>query len=623
MAQVGVAEPPRWQLDTIYPDIDSAEFVADRERLRDTLKALEDHVGTQRAPAAGEQAAALDRALELYERAASLVVCVANYLYLRVAADSFDAAAQAALAALDSDLGRFQVFNTRFISWIARLDLEAALRESALVRENGYLLSRYREENAHLMPDPAEELAAALESSGGAAWARLYGDLIARERIDLPDIASDAAGSPPEGLPRTALGTAQLRTLQSHSDRRVRRAAYEAELALLGRNEVSFAAALNGIKGQANALTSRRGWETAYAYSLFQYGVSARAIASMQEACVEAFPTMRRYLGTKARLLGLERLAWYDLYAPLPQATTIELSWQEATELVRECFASYSVDLVEFADRAFESGWIDAQPREGKRGGAFCKDAYPRGESRVFLNFGGTPGDAIALAHELGHAYHVDRMVRFGRSVLQTVVPMTLAETASIFCETLVFDRFVRRAEGRQRLAFVELDLQNAGQLLLDIHSRFLFESEVFDRRRERALSPEELRRAMTDAQARTYGDALEPDLRHPLMWANKPHYYDGDTPYYNYPYTFGWLFSLGLYARYLVEGEAFRSGFDELLASSGMAPVAELARRFGIDIEEPSFWRESLTILSGRVASFEDLALAVEATPSTGGGEH
>lgn len=623
MAQVGVAPPPRWQLDTIYPGIDSAEFGADRERLRDTLGALEDHVGTHRAPAAGDQTAALERALELYERAASVVVCVANYLYLRVAADSFDAAAQAELTALDADLGRFQVYNTRFMTWIARLDLEAALRESALVREHGYLLSRYREESAHLMPDPAEELAAALEGSGGVAWARLYGDLIARERIDLPEVASDAAESPTEGLPRTDLGTAQLRTLQSHGDRRVRRAAYEAELELLGRNEVSFAAALNGVKGQANALTSRRGWETAYAYSLFQYGVSARAVASMQEASVEAFPTLRRYLGTKARLLGLERLAWYDLYAPLPQATTSELSWQEATELVRECFASYSAELAGFAERAFESGWIDAQPRKGKRGGAFCKDAYPRGESRVFLNFGGSPADAIVLAHELGHAYHVDRMVRFGRSVLQTVVPMTLAETASIFCETLVFDRLVRLADGRQRLAFVEQDLQNAGQLLLDIHSRFLFESEVFDRRRERALSPEELRRAMTDAQARTYGDALEPDLGHPLMWANRSHYYDGDTPYYNYPYTFGWLFSLGLYARYQAEGEAFRSRFDELLAHSGMASVAELAGRFGIDIEDPSFWRESLSVLSGRVAGFEELAMTVEATRSASGRGH
>ncbi len=599
---------PRWQLDSLYAGIESTEYTTDARELAAALGALErlfDANDVQGGPDAvpGDQAPLLDNVLELHERCAELLTCLRTYLNLRVATDAFDQEAQAEASALKPKDARFQALAARFKAWLARIDLDAAAGSSSRVVEHRYVLERHQREATHLMADEAEALAAALDGSGGSAWAKLHSELISRERLTSPPL--EGGGDP---LERREYGVAELRTLQAHPDREVRRGAYDAELDLLGRNELSFAAAMNGVKGQVDTLVRRRGWDSAFEYSLFQHGVSERAIASMHEACQASFPVMRRYLRAKAVLLGVERLAWYDLFAPLPQAKPMTFTWEEAKRLVLDRFATYSPSLAGFAGRAFEEGWIDVPPRKGKRNGAFCSAIHPRGESRVMLNFGGTLSDVFTLAHELGHAYHNDRKVLFGRTILQVPTPMTLSETASIFCETIVFDGLVRSVTEDERLTVLEQNLQHATQLLLDIHSRFLFESAVFERRRERELSAEELAQAMLDAQAATYGDALAEDAGHRLMWANKPHYYSSGLSFYNYPYTFGWLFGLGLYARYQAEGAAFERRYDELLASTGTTTAADLAQRFDIDIEDAAFWRESLEVVAGRVGAFEEL---------------
>src|SRR5690606_10366165 len=242
-----------------------------------------------------------------------------------------------------------------------------------------------------------------------------------------------------------------------------------------------------------DAVARRRGWGGALEYSLFQHGISQVSLDAMQSACEERFDVLRGYLLAKARLLGGERLARYDLFAPLPQATAPTFTWAAAQTFVVERLASYSDRLADFARRTFEAGWPDVPPRKGKRNGAFCSAIHPRGESRVMLNFTGTLGDIRTLAHELGHAYHNDCKVRYGRDVLQIPTPMTLAETASIFCETIVCQGLLKTVKGAERLALLEQDLQTVTQLVIDIHSRFLFESGVVERRRQRDLSVDEL----------------------------------------------------------------------------------------------------------------------------------
>ena len=219
---------------------------------------------------------------------------------------------------------------------------------------------------------------------------------------------------------------------------------------------------------------------------------------------------------------------------------------------MREAFAGYSPDLVGLANRAFAENWIDAETREGKQGGAYC--AGVAGDvSRVMMNFDGSQDSVSTLAHELGHAFH--NVVLAPRTPMQRRLPMALAETASIFCETLLFEHAAAGAtDDGERLALLDVHLVGATQTVVDIHSRFLFETELCSRRRRTALSVADMKTAMLDAQEAAYGDGLHPDYRHEYMWAVKGHYF---TPFYNWPYTFGLLFGIGLYARYVDDPDA------------------------------------------------------------------
>lgn len=595
---------PHWQLTSIFPGLESPEFIQAKAELNRRTEALERAmdgygVGTQEGgPTQEEHVAAFDA---LVERLNDLYVrfgTVRAFLFGFIATDAFNDRAQAEASALNPLGSKLSFLSTRFTAWVGTLDQEALLAASQSARDHAYFVRRSKQAAAHLMGSEAEELAAALNPSSGGAWAKLHGDLISREtvRATLP-------GKGEADYPLT-----ELRNLQGDPDPDVRRAAYEAELALLERNAVPFAAALNSVKAQVNELTLRRGWTSALDEALFESHITQESLAAMQGACEAHFPLFRRYLRAKARFLGQETLAWYDLLAPVTVAAPRRFSWDEAKAFVVDAFRSYSDKLADFAQRSFDEGWHDVPPRKGKRNGAFCMSVPGVQESRVLHNFGGQLDDVFTLAHELGHAYHNACAFEYGRTELQDDTPMTLAETASIFCETVVVNALLARADEGERLAILEQDLLGSTQLVLDIHSRFLFERAVFEKRRERELSVGELKGLMLDAQAATYGEALAEGGRHPLMWAHKGHYYSTGWSFYNFPYTFGYLFGLGLYARYQANPEGWGARYDALLASTGMADAGALAADFGIDLEDRAFWEGSLKVAEARVREYEAL---------------
>ncbi|MBO0693815.1 MAG: hypothetical protein J2P58_13010, partial [Acidimicrobiaceae bacterium] len=455
---------------------------------------------------------------------------------------------------------------------------------------HAYLLARAEESGGHLMSEAEENLLASLRLSGGTAWQRLAGDLTSRLTGTLDG----------EELPITA-----LRGLATHPDRERRAAAYRAEVEAWERVAVPVAACLNGIKGEAVTVNARRGWPDALAPALWANAVEPEALAAMQAAAIASFPNFRRFLRAKSRLhTGSDGgLAWWDLVAPVPGESGV--SWRQATDAVEEAFATFSPQLAGLARRAFAEGWIDAGPKVGKRGGAFCIPV--RGpESRVLMNFDGSWDSVSTLAHELGHAYHNANLA--ARTALQRRTPMALAETASIFCETILVQAGLAAAGREERLALLNLDLTGATQVVVDIHSRFLFERAVFERRAEGPLPPAELCAVMRAAQLETYGDGLDPATLHEYMWAVKPHYYGVDAHFYNWPYCFGLLFGIGLFARYRDDPAGFRAGYDDLLASTGMGTAASLASRFDIDITDESFWNSSLAVLADRIDDYVSL---------------
>jgi oligoendopeptidase F len=231
-----------------------------------------------------------------------------------------------------------------------------------------------------------------------------------------------------------------------------------------------------------------------------------------------------------------------------------------------------------------------------------------RDESRILVNYKPAFGAVSTLAHELGHAYHNRCLAE--RTYLQRQTPMTLAETASIFCETIIRQAALQQADPQERLAILEASLQGMTQVVVDITSRYLFEKRLFEQRQERELSVRELCELMRNAQLETYGEGLDPNALHPYMWAAKPHYYG--SAFYNYPYMFGLLFGLGLYALYQHDPQGFRARYDELLSRTGMADAVELAREFGFDIRTPTFWRSSFDVIRADIDQFEQLSVAL-----------
>lgn len=590
---------PHWDLSNIFPSLESSEFEQGFANVVARINALAQlfdahHIArTPDAVTDAETARVFDAALNEYNATIDETYTVLAYIQSFVTTDSRNALAQAKLSALQNQLVTLSKLGTRLTAWLGSLDTDALVAQSATARAHAYALERARIEAAHQMSPVEEELAAELNLTGGMAWGRLHGNVSSQIMVDV-----ELDGETKQ-LPMSA-----VRNLAYDARCAVRERAHHAELKAWEKHAVPLAAALNSIKGQMNTLSARRHWESALDEAIFGAAIDRATLDAMLSAARESFPVFRRYLRAKARVLGVEQLAFYDLFAPLG-ADTREWSYHDARDFILTHFGSYSEKMQGLAKRAFDEHWIDAEPRAGKRDGAFCMRVRAD-ESRVLTNFKPAFGGMSTLAHELGHAYH--NLVLAPRTAVQRSTPMTLAETASIFCETIVKQAALRETGAAEQLAILESSLQGACQVVVDITSRFLFEQRVFEGRRAREWSVQELCDLMTNAQKETYGDGLDEVTLHPYMWAAKPHYYRDSMAFYNFPYMFGLLFGLGLYAQYQQNPDEFKKHYDDLLSATGVADAAALAARFGFDIRQPDFWRASLGTIEQEIERFEGL---------------
>jgi oligoendopeptidase F len=594
-----VAVSPNWDLSVYFPGLDSPEFggaltqaysdVDSLQRLFDAHKISAREV----TEPAEDQVATFEEVVDAYGSLQDRLRLLGSYIHGFVTTDSTNTLAQSRLSEFQTRLIPLSKLSVRFTAWLGAIDVEGVLARSEVARGLEYALRKAKISSEHLMSPAEEALASDLGITGASAWSKLHGNVTSQLAVT---VNLDGGA---KSMPMSA-----VRNLAYEADRTMRRAGYEAELAAWKATEVPLAAAMNSIKGEVNTLAKRRGWGSSLDEAIFNANIDRQTLDAMMQAAHESFPDFRRYLSAKARMLGLERLAWFDIFAPVGGS---DRNWsiEGACDFVSRHFGGYSDKMGAFADRTFAEAWTDFDPKPGKRDGAFCMSV--RGdESRVLMNFKPSFGSVSTLAHELGHAYH--NLCLADRTPLQKSTPMTLAETASIFCETIVKQAALQEGTPEEQLSILEASLQGACQVVVDITSRFLFEKDVFERRDARELSAKELCDSMIRAQQATYGDGLDPDLLHPYMWAVKPHYYGGRS-FYNFPYMFGLLFGLGLYAIYREDPDGFRARYDDLLSSTGLADAATLAQRFGIDIRTPDFWRGSLNQIKSDIDRFESLA--------------
>ncbi|MFN8591692.1 MAG: M3 family metallopeptidase [Thermomicrobiales bacterium] len=603
------SELPRWDLDSIFPGPESPQFRAALRGIAEDIAALDAYftrhgIGADRPDEADDALAmTLGEVINRYNALLDAAARINGYLYCLTAADVRDETAQRAAGQwrlAKADLARLA---PRVVAWVGSLDLDALAARSAIVREHLDALNRIKISAGHLMEPGQEDLAAALNPSAGAAWMAL------RDAICGSAMATIVLHGEEQELPLS-----EIDNLNFDPDREVRRRAYEADQDAYHALAIPLAAAINGAKGQQLMLTLRRGWDDPLDQALFANAIDRDILSAMITAIEASLPVYHRYLQAKAKLLGLPRLAGYDILAPVGEPSP--WPFETAREFILEHFAAASPNLATVAARAFADAWIDAGTRPGKDGGAF---SVPTGgdESRLFLNYTPVYDWLSALAHELGHAYHAAVVAQAGRTALQAppedvpapyIFPLTLAETASTFCEALI----QRAARGSvaplQEIAVLDGWLQAFSLNVFGTLAYFRFEQAFFAARRERELAASELGTMMAEARRAVSGEAIDPDTLWTTSWA-APHFYMDTLWYYNFPYAFGMLFAVGLLAARDAAPDGFFDRFETLLADSGMRPAADLAATFGIDLRDPAFWRTSLDVFRADVERYEGLA--------------
>ena len=597
--------PSRWDLSNVFPGLESEQFKAAFQEYRKQISELDQQftgqtgkLGLDTPPS--QLALVLGNLIEKYNTLLKLSGTIRAYIHSYVATDSFNKEAKKLLSEYELARIPLEKLNVRLESWIGKLAkvLPEVLQHPGIAQEHRFFLEETAEQSHYLMSETEESLASELNLSGANAWSKLQGTLTSQLSVDF-----ELDGK------LQKLSMPALINLHSHPDRQTRQRAYEAEMVAWKSVEEPLAAAMNGIKGTVNTLNRHRGRKDALHSALDSARIDRETLYALLNAMQASLPMFRDYFLAKARKLGLEKLAWWDLFAPMGSSERT-FSFGQAKQFILENFAAFSPELSTFAQRAFERNWIDAEQRVGKRGGAFCMSVPEVAESRVLCNFDGSLDQVSTIAHELGHAFHNECMFKANKTELQRSTPMTLAETASILCETIVVDAALKRASNPQEeLAILETFLTGAAQVIVDIYSRYLFEKEIFERRAQSELSADDFGEIMLRAQKASYGDGLDENHLHQYMWTWKPHYYSAGLSFYNFPYAFGLLFGTGLYAIYQQQGAAFIPSYTNLLASTGEGMAAELAERFGIQIKTTDFWEQSLRIIGQRIDRYKALS--------------
>ncbi|MDR1428896.1 MAG: M3 family oligoendopeptidase, partial [Spirochaetaceae bacterium] len=519
----GASEPPLWDLRSIYPSFDDPSCTGDKERLRRGAREFLDLLSKPLPPDRAEALPVLRALLDAYKETGDIAENLRAYAEAVYTADTGDTRALHEINELETLVLPFNRALVLFRKRLAeREDLVLSLlEEGEPLAGDEFFLRDAIQRARYQMDEDLEDLANDLCRSGADAWSRLH-DAISSSLSVLWDKES--------GETKTV---SALRDMAFHPERGVREKAYHAELEAWASMETPLAASLNGIKGWALALDSRRLWPSPLEKSLFQSRITGATFNALLSAMESSLPLFRRYLKSKAKLLGLDSLAFFDLFAPLsldsagdsgakegPAPGIKRWTWEESGEFIERCFDSFDTGMGTFARHAFAFSWIDARRRKGKVGGAYCTDFPLAGESRILCNFEGSFDSVTTTAHELGHAWHHELIKDLPRT--QNQYPMTLAETASIFAETVVFEAALRDAGDAERIRLIEGSLKDSCQVICDILSRFYFEKEVFARRDRGEIGPAELCAIMTGAQKASYGDGLDEKFLHPYMWAVK-----------------------------------------------------------------------------------------------------
>ena len=570
-----------WDLTPLYKGFDDPAFEADMAAMKQMVA---DFTAFSKELPNVEPVVGLRRGVELLEKLSDLSKLF-GYANLRSATNTKDPEPGSYMGRIMAIRSGMAAPSAAFNAWVVQLpNLMDLVRGDEYLKDYEFYFAGKVDSAKYQMGGEAEAVMAKMGMSGGSAWGKLQSYL---------------TSTVPVSYRGTTTNLSAIRNLAYDPDPQVRKDAYEAEIACYEAIKEPVAHALNAIKLETISQCQLRGYESPLDRTLLNSDMKRETLDAMLGAMDEYLPKFWQYLKAKAKALGHENgLPWYDLFAPLGEASTT-FTTEDARDYLVKQFSTFDEQLTKMVARAFDEAWIDFYPRDGKRGGAFCSSIRTIGQSRILTNFDGMFTDVVTLAHELGHAFH-NQCIRDHRP-LNHGYSMPLAETASTFNECVVMNAAIESAANRdERIALIESQLQDATQIICDIYSRYRFEIMVFANREQKFMNADALCDFMKEAQKQSYGDGLDHDCLHPFMWVCKSHYY-GPT-FYNFPYAFGGLFARGLYAQYVKEGPSFVGKYKKLLYTTTVATAEDVAKVADIDLTDKDFWRGALQTIADQI---------------------
>ena len=581
-----------WDLTSYFPEFNGAQMRQFKEAIRADVAALQ--ITATNVPNLNAQSAtAWEDILLRNEDLSRRMSHLGSYIGCLAASDARNESYQkeeAELTRTRAELAKVRIELLRAFKAIDDKTFIEFCSRPALAGAQNYL-TRLRDEARRAMTAEKEILATDLGVDGIQAWGRLYDTVSAKLEFDM--VYADGR--------QQRLPMSQRRSLMEHPDRRVRQAAFEGGNAAWQAVEDTAAAALNAIGGTRLTLNRHRGVDHFLDIALFQAAISRKTLDAMFEALMANLEIPRRILRLKASSMARQNLAWFDLGAPLDLPDQEKLSWDKAHALVGNSFdRAYPALGKFFTQQVIGKNWVDWEPRVGKRPGGFCTSSMLNKESRIFMTFNESLGDVLTLAHESGHAYH-GAMMRDVRPYARGY-PMTLAETASTFGENVLMNGILDDPSrtDREKATILDIEIGHGAVYLLDIPVRYEFEKTFYQQRAEGPLSVTQLKELMVRTQRRILGDALEAGGEDPYFWASKLHFYITGITFYNFPYTFGYLLSRGLYAMFKAEGASFLPKYEEFLRRAGSDTAENVVKQtIGRDIETVEFWREAIESLA------------------------
>ncbi len=585
---------PRWDLESIFPGgSESAELQNYISVLETDLQQLSQQVKGFPLPEEPEDVAYMESMISLLEKVSKQVGEVSAFVSCLTAEDVHDYKAKL-LVGKRSELSAAYAANLTILDRkFVQIDSDVwnGLLQQPTLSPFSFILDERRRKAMDKLPVEQEILLNDLAVDGYHAWGEMYDAIVAKMGIDWEEDGK-----------KERLSIGQAANLLSSSNRNERKSAFDKlEKAWLEQTDL-FSETINHLAGFRLQTYKHRHWENVLKEPVQYNRMSEKTLNAMWEAISNNKTPFVSYLKRKAELLGLEKLSWFDLDA-LVGENNKTIDYDDAARIIIEQFSRFSTGMAEFAQMAFDERWIEAENRPGKRPGGFCTSFPVSQETRIFMTYSGTPSNVATLAHELGHGYH--QFVMNDIEILNQDYAMNVAETASTFAEMIVADAAVKNAETKEeKISLLDDKIQRSVAFFMNIHARFLFETQFYEERKKGLVSAERLNQLMKKAQKDAYCNALYG--YDPTFWASKLHFHITDVPFYNFPYTFGYLFSLGIYADALETEQGFEDKYVALLRDTGRMTVEELAKKhLDVHLDRMEFWEKAIQLCRDDVEEF------------------